>query len=381
MPIRVALVSCVKQKCDRAAPAQDLYLSQLFLGLRRYAKKHADVWYILSAEHGVLRPDEVVEPYERTLNKMPKRERVAWAQRVQRQLLEILPAGADVILLAGLRYREDLEPFLRNRGFSVSVPLEGLKIGKQLQRLKDEAKMTRSVCGDVDRFYSLLKRLADVPGQGRPLRELPPRSMLPERGVYFFLEPGELRTASPSVQRVVRVGTHAVSFGSKATLRKRLKAHLGTRTGGGNHRGSVFRLHVGTALLARDETPVTTWGVGSAAPPEFRNSETIRAAEAACEQRVSEYIGAMPVLWVNIPDEAGPESERAFIEQNAIALLSNQFVPIDSASEKWLGRFSPRQEIRDSALWNLNYVTNAADPLFLDKLESFVAHSRSKARC
>ena len=136
----VALVSCVKRKRESAAPACDLYLSQLFRGLRHYAEKHADTWYILSAEHGVLHPMQVVEPYERTLNTMPKRERLAWAARVQQQLLEILPAGAEIILLAGLRYREDVEPFLRKRGFSVSVPFEGLTIGKQLQRLKQDAK-------------------------------------------------------------------------------------------------------------------------------------------------------------------------------------------------------------------------------------------------
>ena len=71
---------------------------------------------------------------------MSKRERLAWAERVQQQLLEILPAGAEIILLAGLRYREDVEPFLRKRGFSVSVPFEGLTIGKQLQRLKQAAE-------------------------------------------------------------------------------------------------------------------------------------------------------------------------------------------------------------------------------------------------
>ena len=140
MATRVAFVSCVKQKRDSAAPARDLYLSQLFRGLRRYAETHADAWYILSAEHGVLRPDQVVEPYERTLNTMRKPERLAWAERVQKQLLELLPSGAEVILLAGLRYREEIEPFLRKRGFLVSVPLEGLKIGMQLQRLKQAAE-------------------------------------------------------------------------------------------------------------------------------------------------------------------------------------------------------------------------------------------------
>ena len=136
MTTRVALVSCVKAKRTSAAPARDLYTSPLFRALRAYAVAHADAWYILSAEYHLLRPEEIVAPYERTLNAMPKRERVAWAERVQRQLLEVLPTGAEVILLAGVRYREGLVPFLRTRGFSVTVPLEGLGIGKQLQKLK-----------------------------------------------------------------------------------------------------------------------------------------------------------------------------------------------------------------------------------------------------
>lgn len=45
-----------------------------------------------------------------------------------------------MILLAGLRYREEIEPFLRKRGFAVSVPLEGLKIGEQLRYLKHAAE-------------------------------------------------------------------------------------------------------------------------------------------------------------------------------------------------------------------------------------------------
>ena len=232
--------------------------------------------------------------------------------------------------------------------------------------------MTQSASDSLKRFYSLVARLADATGQGRSLRELGGRSSLPERGVYFFSEPGEFRAAKPGVIRVVRVGTHAVSTGSKSTLRGRLKQHLGTRAGGGNHRGSIFRLHLGAALLARAGAPLTTWGVGSSAPPALTNNEAARAAEAACEKQVSEYIGGMSVFWVDVADEAGPRSERSFIERNAIALLSNRFAPIDSASSGWLGRFSPRREIRDSALWNVNYVAEVCDSSFLDRLESLV---------
>jgi hypothetical protein len=135
--MRVALVSCVKSKLDHPAPARDLYTSALFRALRGYAETHADAWFILSAEHGLVDPNEVLAPYERTLNSMGKAQRQEWARRVKAELASRVPAGVEIIILAGQRYREDLIPFLRSRGHSVAVPLEGLSFGRQLQRLKE----------------------------------------------------------------------------------------------------------------------------------------------------------------------------------------------------------------------------------------------------
>jgi hypothetical protein len=95
----------------------------------------------------------------------------------------------------------------------------------------------------------------------------------------------------------------------------------------------------------------------------------VRTGEAFLEKLVSEHIGGMSVLWVDVPDEPGPGSARSFIERNAIALLSNHSCPIDRPSANWLGNFSPRQEIRQSALWNLNYINEECDTTFLDVLE------------
>ena len=131
----MALVSCVKAKRTSAARAKDLYTSPFFRALRAYAEAHADTWYVLSAKYGLLDSEQVVDPYELTLNTMPKRQRVAWAERVQDQLLKVLPKGAEVIVLAGSRYRADLVPWLEGRGFSVKVPLKGLRIGEQLHKL------------------------------------------------------------------------------------------------------------------------------------------------------------------------------------------------------------------------------------------------------
>jgi hypothetical protein len=80
----------------------------------------------------------------------------------------------------------------------------------------------------------------------------------------------------------------------------------------------------------------------------------------------------MTVLWVDVPDEPGPGSMRATIERNAIALLSNLLNPFERANTGWLGHYSPREEIRRSSLWNLDYIDQKYDPRFLDDLEAAV---------
>jgi hypothetical protein len=129
---------------------------------------------------------------------------------------------------------------------------------------------------DLERFYNLLAVLQAARGQGMALGTYSGRSGLPTRGVYFFREPGERRASRPDEMRIVRVGTHAVSANSKSKLWGRLRAHRGALDGSGNHRGSIFRLHVGAALLQRDSATVgdvPTWASGQSAPREVREVE------------------------------------------------------------------------------------------------------------
>lgn len=238
--------------------------------------------------------------------------------------------------------------------------------GTQTQKLP-------GISADRSRFDELLRRLMTGVDQGLPLARLLEIGRLPERGVYFFLDSATSNT--PEQWHICRVGTHAVSLGSKATLRARLRAHLGTRAGSGNHRGSIFRLHVGNALLRRDQREIVTWGKGSVAPHELRTSQALREAEAQHEQQVSDYIAQLPVLWLAVPDEASPASERSIIERNAIALLSEDAQLSTALPNGWLGEHSPRWEIRASRLWNLNYVNDEYDPGFLALLERSVNHT------
>jgi len=143
---------------------------------------------------------------------------------------------------------------------------------------------------------------------------------------------------SSSAPRVVRVGTHALKENGSTVLWTRLSQHRGRAgTGSGNHRGSIFRLIVGKSLIAQRGYEYPTWGNGNNA------AKDIRAGEVALECEVSDVIGAMPVLWLGIDDDAGPGSLRGFIERNAIALLSNyRKASLDPPSSGWLGHHCDR---------------------------------------
>lgn len=150
------------------------------------------------------------------------------------------------------------------------------------------------VLRDLGRFYFALNTIKGRVGGERLLSACTGRMEWPRRGVYFFFEPGEIRGVGTGL-RVVRVGTHAVSAGSGTTLWDRLRTHRGAVGRGGNHRGSIFRLHLGTALLERGNYPDPvrqSWGRSSSAPKD------VRRAEYGLECVVSEYIGKMPFLWL-----------------------------------------------------------------------------------
>lgn len=236
---------------------------------------------------------------------------------------------------------------------------------------------------DLDRLYALLGRLGAGVGGARRLGDCTGYMDWPDRGVYLFLAPGETR-ASSGARRVTRVGTHAVSTGSSTTMWDRLKQHYGTGAGssahphGGNHRGSVYRRRVGEAFIERyalhDRYP--DWGTPRI--PTDRERSEVRDEEYPLERRVSAFLRDQPFLWVDVDDEPGPGSERAFLERNLIALLSNyDRSPVDPRRSDWLGNYARSAKIRASGLWNVEHVAESYDPAFLDAFEAAVERTGS----
>ena len=135
---KVVLISCVSKKLHHKSKAQDLYISPLFKKNLQYAKSlNPDKIFILSAKYGLLRLNEEIEPYNKTLNKMRSKEIKEWANSLLNQLKKSTDIENDeFIFLAGDNYRKFLLSHIKH----YKIPMQGLSIGKQLQWLSKRIK-------------------------------------------------------------------------------------------------------------------------------------------------------------------------------------------------------------------------------------------------
>ena len=104
--MRVGLVGCVKSKRSWAAPARELYRSPLFRGRLAWVERSCDRWFVLSAKHGLVEPDQVLDPYDLTLADLSRASRRTWSSQVVRALEQALGdlSGVAMELHAGMTY-------------------------------------------------------------------------------------------------------------------------------------------------------------------------------------------------------------------------------------------------------------------------------------
>src|SRR6266567_8408523 len=140
--VRVGLVGCVKGKASEATPARNLYTSPLFRGRRSFVERSCDRWFILSAKHELLNPNQTVEPYNLELRELSRTQRREWSQRVLSQLEHALGDLCDYEfeIHAGAEYvNNGLAAGLTKRGATVVNPSGGRSLGRLLSFYKSPA--------------------------------------------------------------------------------------------------------------------------------------------------------------------------------------------------------------------------------------------------
>lgn len=223
---------------------------------------------------------------------------------------------------------------------------------------------------NIDRFYNLMDELVKkFPRQTLDrLRTL----RIPIQGVYFFFEPNELRQDGKS-DRVVRIGTHAAVARSNSTLYDLLCNHKGANDLSGNHRGSVFRCLVGLSAIQKNQLLYPYWGGRLK-----KGDNEVKMSEKPLERLVSTYLHRLPFTVLEVPGPPSKTNDRAMIEENSIALLSNYArLTIDKSSEDWLGLYSGDDKVINSGLWNSKGVDRLdIDYHYFETFEKYLAEMK-----
>ena len=340
----IILISCSSRKTKQPAPAAALYRGTVFKASLAWATHRAPkAIYILSAKHHLVEPGQLLEPYDLTLNDMPISELRRWSNTVLQQLRSAADIERDrFVILAGEKYRRYLLPHLKH----VELPLEGMRIGEQVQFLQRDvaARDSTQPAAQPAHFTASVSEPADCGTVHRHLAALPrfrfpyDSARIPENGIYILFEAGE---HAHGTDRIVRIGTHR----GNGQLLARLREHFLTE----NKDRSIFRKNIGRALLHRDRSPLAAqWEIDltTREAREKHGPEIDQAAIDQVERRVSDYMRAnFSFAVLEVPDK----SARLRLEAGLIASVNR--CKRCSPSSDWLGHDSPKQRISDSGLW------------------------------
>ena len=271
----VILIGCVKRKLSTAAAAKDLYVSPLFRKGRAYAELAGVPWFILSAQHGLVAPDDVLEPYDLRLSATSREYRSVWGARVVGTLREALGSldGLFVEVHAGSTYADAIREELRSEGAEVVEPLAGLALGPRLSWYgRPSAAPVSTSAGPLPDVEELIARLLEAGEAISPDDFLTTGAALfRSPGLYsWWVDAGGADELSTGLQQPVEPGliyaglagaTRSGGRKSKNTLWGRIKTmHLG-----GRHEFSTFRLSLGAVLAESrgaqeiDEPGLTAW--------------------------------------------------------------------------------------------------------------------------
>jgi len=177
-------------------------------------------------------------------------------------------------------------------------------------------------------------------------------------GIYVLFEKGEKYLG---MDRIVRIGSHD----GKDRLVKRLGNHFKSK----NQRRSVFRKHIGRSFLNQSEDDyIDSWNKPfKSIDDKLKYKDLVdREYESKYEEMITDHIQSN-MTFTLIPKIYNKEI-RHRIESGLIASLNQS--DSKSSSKSWIGNFHPDSRIRNSKLWNIEYLKDP--PLTMDEFKLLI---------
>ena len=323
----VVLVTCTSDKHKGRHAAGDIYTKssnfRKYMELARLLTDSENI-FVISALHGLLSLDTVIDWYDYTLMSKPKDVKDAWGMRVAEQIKSRFNVAETMfIVIAGADYFIPLIPHLPN----MEVPLKGVSMGYRPAKVDELIKQAKNPSG-ASTCYKLHKLFNSM-----PLFRWDAISKVGfNSGIYIVFEVGE---TFYGMDRIVRVGTHR----SDGRLLGRLKDHFYTE----NNDGSIFRKNIGRAILNKNKHPYLSVWTKSSSRTDVNFNFSI---QEGIEKQVTRYM-RNSFSFICIPVETN--AERTRLEAGIIATLNKaaDFV----ASPNWRGQYSSEREIVQSGMW------------------------------
>jgi hypothetical protein len=152
---RIVLVGSSGDVAGSPRAARDLFESDGFARAREHAVRSEKPWFVLSAKHGLLDPDDVVGPFDVLFGDQPAGYRAAWAEWVVVQLADrVRLPGATVEVHGGVDFAQALKAPLARRGARTEIPLPGGWADTAHSHESDSEPPVRAALGKLLGFVS-----------------------------------------------------------------------------------------------------------------------------------------------------------------------------------------------------------------------------------
>jgi hypothetical protein len=124
---RVVLIGSAGAVAANPLPVAQLFESAGFARARDHAVRSGHPWFVLTAKHGLLDPDDVVAPFDVQLGDRSISYRNAWGEWVVAQLGDrVLLEGVTVEVHGGVDFAQPLRHPLALRGAALDLQLPGM---------------------------------------------------------------------------------------------------------------------------------------------------------------------------------------------------------------------------------------------------------------
>jgi hypothetical protein len=121
---RLVLIGSTGGVAPGPCAAADLFTAPGFVSARDHAVRAGERWFVLSARHGLLDPDDVVSPFDNQLGDRPLGYRTAWGEWVAAQLADRMwLSGLVVEVHGGVDFAQPLRSPLGRRGAGVELAM------------------------------------------------------------------------------------------------------------------------------------------------------------------------------------------------------------------------------------------------------------------